>query len=86
MRLVLLCLLALLMMGCGQPSETKPVGTSSKSSSQREKSDQERVTRSDIIDDVILQRSKLEAGKKAQDRIRKIQADREQQFKEALGE
>ena len=62
----------LLVMGCGPKTETK---TEKKSGD----------TLGSAAVDVITQRTAVESGKKARAAIQKVQAQREQDYKDALG-
>lgn len=78
MKKIILGLLVLSLVGCGDQFMPKPKGDKeSKPAAKKEEK------KGGIINDVILQRSKLEANKSAQERINKINADREAQIKEA---
>ncbi|NCC51574.1 MAG: hypothetical protein EOM20_10195 [Spartobacteria bacterium] len=74
MKKIFSVLVVIMLAGCSEPIASKP------------KTEKKAENKGGVVDDVLLQRSKLEAHKKVQDQLQKINADREEQMREALGE
>lgn len=76
MKKLCLCLMILALVGCDQLAqlENKPEKKKAKSGL------------SDAIDTVVIQRGKMEAGRRTANRVRKLSADHQKDFEQALGE